>query len=938
MRSRSIITVFLLLFIIIVKSQTGIISGKVTDSNGKFSLPGAKLLLDKDNRYTISDDNGYFEFLNVPEGVYEIRVIYIGYKTGTVQATVTNGKNTVVTIELSDDTTDLGEVVIIGDQLKGQAKALNQQKNNSNISNVISSDQVGRFPDSNIGDALKRVPGITMQNDQGEARNIIIRGLAPELNSVTLNGGRIPSAEGDNRNVQMDLIPADMISTIEVNKTLTSDMDADAIGGSVDLVTRAAPNKERISLTLSGGYMPIREKATYSGAFIYGNRFLDNKLGVVVSTSYQFKKYGSDNIEAAWSKSKNDQEYVSQFDVRKYDIERIRRSFSSSLDYKIDDNHTISADIIYNWRDDRENRYRTIYRSIKPEYDNEGIITDYTGDIRRELKGGIDDSRNKNARLEDQRIQNYALNGQHLISQKLDLDWSLSYSKASEKRPHERYIDFQQKSLVMNEDLSDLNYPYIQSPDENMDEMKFRTLTENHNYTEEEEYAAKINIRIPLSIIPDQKGRLRVGVKGRFKDKERDNIFYTYDPVNGIENLSALPVQYWDGHNFNPGSKYIPGTFAAKEYLGELNLSDPALFTSALKPDEYLSENYKAKEQILSGYFRWDQNFSEKFLLIAGVRAENTHIDYTGNYVMDDDETAQEIKKTNSYLNILPSLNLKYDVNRNFMLRTAFTTALARPNYYDLVPYTSISSADMTISVGNPDLEVTYSYNFDFMGEYYFKSVGIISTGFFYKNLNDFIYKYRNMSYTADNFSKDYPGIANPMPKGENWVFTQSKNGDDVDVYGVEVAIQRKLDFLPTEFLRNFSVYLNYTYTHSKAKGITNSDGVERKNMELPGSAPHMVNASLSWEDKRFSARVSLNYTSSYLDVLGADDFTDSYYDQQFFLDANASYKITPKFRIFAEANNLTNQPLRYYQGVKNRMQQLEYYKLSFNFGVKYDF
>jgi TonB-dependent receptor len=927
-----------LLFIIIVKSQTGIISGKVTDSNGKFSLPGAKLLLDKDNRYTISDDNGYFEFLNVPEGVYEIRVIYIGYKTGTVQATVTNGKNTVVTIELSDDTTDLGEVVIIGDQLKGQAKALNQQKNNSNISNVISSDQVGRFPDSNIGDALKRVPGITMQNDQGEARNIIIRGLAPELNSVTLNGGRIPSAEGDNRNVQMDLIPADMISTIEVNKTLTSDMDADAIGGSVDLVTRAAPNKERISLTLSGGYMPIREKATYSGAFIYGNRFLDNKLGVVVSTSYQFKKYGSDNIEAAWSKSKNDQEYVSQFDVRKYDIERIRRSFSSSLDYKIDDNHTISADIIYNWRDDRENRYRTIYRSIKPEYDNEGIITDYTGDIRRELKGGIDDSRNKNARLEDQRIQNYALNGQHLISQKLDLDWSLSYSKASEKRPHERYIDFQQKSLVMNEDLSDLNYPYIQSPDENMDEMKFRTLTENHNYTEEEEYAAKINIRIPLSIIPDQKGRLRVGVKGRFKDKERDNIFYTYDPVNGIENLSALPVQYWDGHNFNPGSKYIPGTFAAKEYLGELNLSDPALFTSALKPDEYLSENYKAKEQILSGYFRWDQNFSEKFLLIAGVRAENTHIDYTGNYVMDDDETAQEIKKTNSYLNILPSLNLKYDVNRNFMLRTAFTTALARPNYYDLVPYTSISSADMTISVGNPDLEVTYSYNFDFMGEYYFKSVGIISTGFFYKNLNDFIYKYRNMSYTADNFSKDYPGIANPMPKGENWVFTQSKNGDDVDVYGVEVAIQRKLDFLPTEFLRNFSVYLNYTYTHSKAKGITNSDGVERKNMELPGSAPHMVNASLSWEDKRFSARVSLNYTSSYLDVLGADDFTDSYYDQQFFLDANASYKITPKFRIFAEANNLTNQPLRYYQGVKNRMQQLEYYKLSFNFGVKYDF
>jgi TonB-dependent receptor len=106
---------------------------------------------------------------------------------------------------------------------------------------VISSDQIGRFPDANIGDALKRVPGITIQNDQGEARNLIIRGLAPNLNSVTLNGDRIPSAEGDNRNVQMDLIPSDMISTIEVNKTLTPDMDADAIGGSVNLITRASP-------------------------------------------------------------------------------------------------------------------------------------------------------------------------------------------------------------------------------------------------------------------------------------------------------------------------------------------------------------------------------------------------------------------------------------------------------------------------------------------------------------------------------------------------------------------------------------------------------------------------------------------------------------------------------------------------------------------------
>ena len=147
---------------------------------------------------------------------------------------------------------------------KGQAKALNQQKSKDNITNIISADQVGKFPDANIGDALKRVPGISMQNDQGEARDIIIRGLAPQLNSVTINGDRIPSAEGDNRRVQMDLIPSDMIQTIQVNKAVTPDMEADAIGGSVNLITRSAPSVFSASITGSYGVNPIRNNPNYN--------------------------------------------------------------------------------------------------------------------------------------------------------------------------------------------------------------------------------------------------------------------------------------------------------------------------------------------------------------------------------------------------------------------------------------------------------------------------------------------------------------------------------------------------------------------------------------------------------------------------------------------------------------------------------------------------
>ena len=166
----------------------------------------------------------------------------------------------------------------------------------------------------------------------------------------------------------------------------------------------------------------------------------------------------------------------------------------------------------------------------------------------------------------------------------------------------------------------------------------------------------------------------------------------------------------------------------------------------------------------------------------------------------------------------------------------------------------------------------------------------------------------------------------------------QARNGDKVEVYGFEVAFQRQLDFFNSKFLRGFGIYVNYTYTDSKTKGITDEDGNERDNVSLPGTAPHMFNGSLSWEDKRFSARISANYTASYLDELGATDYQDSYYDKQFFLDANASYKLTKHVRVFAEANNLTNQPLRYYQGVVANTKQVEYYQARFNLGLKLDF
>lgn len=915
---------------------TGLVTGHVMDKNQQLSLPGATLKLKPGNHYTVSNQQGKFEFLGVPAGSYTLEITYIGYEKATQEITVAAGRNTAVNLQLDAGGVVGKEVLVLGDRLRGQAKALNQQKNNPNITNIVSADQIGRFPDANVGDAIKRIPGITMQNDQGEARNIIIRGLAPELNSVMLNGDRIPSAEGDNRRVQMDLIPSDMVQTIEVNKTLTPDMDADAIGGAVNLVTRAAPNGPRLSATLSSGFNPIRNKALYNGSLVLGNRFFNSKLGAVVSASYNNNDYGSDDVEAVWTKDDFGNVYTEEVQVRKYDVQRVRRSLSAALDYKINPSNTIYLNAMYNWRDDRENRYRLELKDIEPEYGANDQITGYTGSLSRETKGGIDNNRNRNRRLEDQRVQNYSLRGEHLLGSKVDLDWAASFSTASEHRPNERYIEYENEDQQINLNLSDPRFPFASAPDATTDGFVLNTLSENNDYTRENELGMKVNLRFPLSIMPQQKGRLRVGARLRLKDKKRENNFFEYEPLTPFGNMSAMPTVNWGGDNFQPGNKYVPGTFISNKFLGSQPLGNTSLFEPKDEPSEYLAVNFKAKETIIAGYVRWDQDLTAKLSMIAGLRLENTSIDYKGNIVEEEEELAGQRDVQNNYLNVLPGLSFKYDVTNDFILRLAATTSIARPNYYDITPFVSSIVEDEELTAGNPQLKAAYAWNLDLMAEHYFRSVGIISGGIFYKNIRDFIYTYSDQQYSTEKFDADFPGLQNPVPSGDRWTYKQARNGDNVKVYGFEVAVQRQLDFLPG-FAKGFGVYLNYTYTKSSADGVYNGDGEKRTGVTLPGTAPHMFNASLSFENSRFTARLSGNYAAAYLDALGGSEFDDSYYDQQFFLDANASYKLTKQLRMFAEANNLTNQPLRYYQGISSRTMQAEFYRPRYNVGFKFD-
>jgi TonB-dependent receptor len=942
------LSMIIILMSIGLHAQNGIIKIKVLDEQ-KLNLPGANVSLDNKKYVAISDNSGVATFYNVPGGKHVVTIAYLGYKdySKTIES---SGSVIEITANLESGVTILSNVIVLGDRLKGQAKALNQQKNSDNITNIISADQIGRFPDANIGDAIKRVPGITMQNDQGEARNIIVRGMGPEFNSVTLNGERIPSAEGDNRRIQMDLIPADMIQTVEVSKTLTADMDADAIGGSVNLVTRSAPNGKRFSATIAGGYNPIRSSFIGTINFITGARFAKNKLGYVVSGSFNRNEFGSDNLEAVWSKDGNGKPYVSDHDLRIYDLIRIRRSATATLDYKISPLHTIFVTGSYNWRDDKENRFRLRHRLRGDDtdliYDPSGNITGYNnGEVLRQTKGGASGGRVDDRRLEDQRVRSLAIKGDHVFG-KLKTDWSVQFARASEVRPNERYISMGRRSITVNQDISDPMRPYLTDNTALSAYTRRNELTEQFQDQFERDVNAKLNFELPASIISGQTGRLKFGARLRTKEKVRDNNFFEYTPIGtnaqNFTNISIMPLVDKTTSEFYVGRRFAAGLFVSPGFLGGLNFKNTALFDEDDAPAEYLSGNYSAKETITAGYVELKQDFTDKLSANIGARIERTNIDYTGNIVEDGDQFKGIATFKNSYTDFMPNLNIRYKVDNNTVVKGAITRSIARPRYYDLVPFFNINPNDQELSAGNPKMEPVRSWNVDLMFEKYYKSVGLISGGIFYKNIDRFFYTYVDQRYTQAAFTNDFPTINNPIAAGDLWQFTQRRNGDGASILGFEVAAQRQLDFLPGIW-KGFGVYFNYTYTYSKADGIYDGSGVlVRNNVKLPGAAPHIFNFSLSYENKKFVGRISANYTSAYVDDsddagYNADAFNDRFYDKQFFLDFNASYAISPKTRIFTEANNLTNQPLRYYQGDKSRTAQLEYYGPRFNFGLKFD-
>jgi len=947
------------------------IKGTVSDKGSGDFLPGANVFLEGTNYGTSSDRAGNYSINGVPDGDYTLIVTYVGYSDYSNSVSV--GPDAVThNAQMSVSYIPMDAVNVSG-LAQGQAKALSQQRSANNIKNIVSSDMIERFPDQNVADAIQRLPAVSLETDHGEGRYVQIRGAEAQLNTTTLNGIRIPSPEDTERMVSLDVIPSFLLGSIELSKALTPDMDGDAIGGSVNLITKNGFDYDgrTINLKVAGGQRTMRGKNTGMAALNYADQLMNNKLGLIISGSFENNDMHTDNIEMEWDdKIEWVTEEVDEYEVdeddptdttfiyktddkdgtvltdvqlRNYNLSRERMGITGNLDYKLNENSKFYLRSMWNRYTDWEERDRMRYRfdkSVDEEesgsgYDPADGLAVNLARIERDLK----------SRTSISYINSYTLGGQHQFGN-IGVDYSYTISHAEELRTPSTNITFVVKDVNWDYEYSDEHYPTMLNftdddggsfdPDDasnyELDEIellgKYFPSAKNPdgNLSTDDDQIMALNVSMDLSVGP-LSGKVKAGVKMSSKEKVSDrtgNELWGWDGDDDIE-MTGFKKDL-DGEDFLDGNyTHIVGIDVDKihDHMKD-NIDSYERFP--LYEDVFF-ETWNAKEDLTAFYGMADMRMGN-MNIIAGARMENAATEYTSwvgdiAEIEDEEGTYEEslalltaVTSKSDHSVALPMFHVKYGINNNMFARFAYTESMARSNYGSLVPF--VLAEEDEAEAGNPDLVPAHSKNIDLMLEYYAGPLGIVSFGYFTKDIADYFYVGVMEDYTLQG--KEYAEVKMPQ------------NGENATLSGWEINLQQQLSFLPGP-LSGLGVYANYTSTTSEA-----FYGSDRDKTTLPGQAGNTGNFSLSYETKKLSARFSYALSDQYIVEVGDDADEDIYYEPANRIDISLSYDPMDNLTILADLMNVNNAPLGYFQGSSSTPIQRELYGPSFRVGLQYDF
>jgi len=932
--ARTVVLAFVLaLFALSALAQaTGIVSGRIADRGGA-SLPGAEVTIPSLGLRTTTNVQGEYSLGGVPAGTHTVEIRYLGHQPATQSVTVESGQrvalNVAMTSSVQAGVVELESLTVTGLAIRdAAARALNQQRAADGVTNVISSDSIGKFPDPNIAEALQRVPGLAIERDQGEGRYINVRGAPSAFTAVSIDGVTLASPAPDTRAVDLDVIPSDIVGQIEVSKTLAPAQDADSIAGAVNIVTSSPFDTGRFTLRASGGasYNDFGGTNDVRGSFLVSDVFgTDERFGALFSASYSRTDRQVDNVENAWERLDTPEggEVFGLVETlfKDYDTRRERVATTGVLYFNFTDLDRVYLRGSYARFEDDEYRNRL------------GIIWE-DGTLQ---PGATDSSAtfvrpHLNKQFRHRVIRNELTTltaGAEHDRDRYRLDYNVSLSVAEQRYPNRDELLYRtisgQRPATLSYDFSrNPNLPFYSLFDTNehlqLERFAFRENTFREQDTEEDELSFAGNLELPATLA-GAPTTWKFGVKYRGKDKESDNEQWR-DRRAASAPTTALPdlLSSETSRNFGYllGNKFSPGL--VQEYLDDAQPGSAVDATRRIP--QSITSDYEVTEDIYAAYGQAKMEFGRTDLLV-GLRIERTELDGTAPQFNADTGEVTTGTADSSYTEYFPGVTLRHAFSEQLIGRAALTRAIARPNFIDVVPRVEASDTDSalpSITLGNPDLNPTLSNNLDLSLEYYFEPLGLLSASVFYKDLKDYEYTLTFLGSFA----------------GEPARLSQAQNAPDGEAYGVELNWSQKFEQLPG-WMSGLGVFANYTWTDAEMK--LGREVAGRSRFPLQGQSENTYNVALSYEMSGFSARLSYTKRSDYIDEINADDADlDLYWEGREQLDFTTSYRFMGNFEVFAEAKNLTNSAGLRYRGSKQRPEEYEKFGYSIFLGLKYDY
>lgn len=813
-----------------------------------------------------------------------------------------------------------------------------------NMVNVIPAATIEKLPDVNAAEAVRRVPGISLETDTGEGRFVNIRGLDADLNGTTFGGVRIPptntaSPSGAGRAVAFDSIPAGLIGAITVTKTNTPDQDAEALGGTIEITPKQVPPGKDTFLNaeVGGGIDNLRNTGVKDLSVSGGGRFglgdsAYKPFSFIGTLAYFENRRGVDDVEAGYADDQaagTPDKVFNALEQRYYgNYHRRRHGFGGELDYQPNDNNRFYAryfdagyteSVHY-----RQNLVYNLYQNgpgsviVDPNNPNGFIDNTATFD-----KASRDERETVDTRVA-------ALGGENTFG-RFNIDYVASLAIGSYNKPFDYNSDFatSSPSTVGYDNISDPRYPRVTtlSGPNPLDPSAY-TLTGYQNSSQhihDQEYAGAFNVTVPTSYFQGDAENVKFGVSARLRNRHGYGSRERYDtpPLSLVDFATHDFTTFYNG-NYQNGYNIDAGA------LRSFFLANPALFTRSNPLGDQQADaegDATAKEHVYAGYVQYQFNPIERLGILAGVRMERTQTTYGANAILLDPASGDYVgavpqERKHDYTNLFPTVQARFEISDSLIARGSYSKTIARPGFNQITAAVTIDPSSNSVSQGNPDLKPITSDNLDASLEYYFDDAGIAAISVFDKELSNYIVTKQQNGVVLPNTGL-YGGFTGPAS-----IYSFGNIGKAF-ARGVELSYEQRYTMLPG-WLAGLGMMANYTLVDSRAEIRPGDPEL------LPSTSKDTGNFAVTYDMNGLHLDLGAYYISKNIFGVGDSPANDVWSQPRFSLDLGSSYAFNSHVSVFLNVKNLTDTRLKFTEGPgAGRPIQREFYGQTYTAGVR---